>query len=252
MSCRNIHYKRLLPLYEADRLDDETRREVEAHILECPHCARELFDMLPVMEVIRELESPFPEALLVPRRWAFFSFRWQSLAALFLLVAMVSLLSLVVIPNLKYMPASLPTADLNRILRQMEQQQWVTVPEPAENGRMVSEAWRLYRAERYEDCLALIEGQLGQSANHMEYRVLAARCHLALKAPRRACDVLEDVEATPDDPFYDEMLFLKAQALLENGRVEAAVQCLILLVDRGEDYSVESKQILEMILEAKK
>lgn len=251
MSCRNVHYKRLLPLYEADRLDTETKKEVEAHILECPHCAREVYEMIPVMEAIRELESPFPEALVVPRRWAFLTFRWQSLAALFLLVVMVSLLSLVVIPNLKYMPVSLPTADLNRILRQMDQQQWLTVPEPVENGRMVSEAWRLYRAERYRDCLALTEQHIDQSVNHTEYRVLAARCHLALDEPRQARDALQAQETEPGDPFYSEILFLKAQALLETGRVEAAVQCLTLLVDRGEDYSAESHAILEMIQQAK-
>jgi hypothetical protein len=247
MSCRNIHYKKLLPLYEAGRLDGETRREMEAHLLECPHCASEYYEMIPVMETIRDMESPFPEAIPLPRRWTLFTFRWKAMAALFLLVTMVSLLSLVVIPNLSYLPRTLPTADLNRILKQMEEQQWSTVPEPVENGRLISRAWQLYRAERYEECLRLVAQQADDSANHAESRVLAARCHLALNQPDQAREVLLAYDAGPKDPYFTEILFLKAQAYLETGQVEAAVQCLTLLVDRGGEYSDESRQILEMI-----
>jgi len=247
MSCQKGKWKRMLSLYEAGLLDDSSIRNFESHILECPDCADELYDMMPVIESIGEMETPFIELAQPAPLWRIFSFRWTAVVAFVLLAVTITALTLVVIPNLKYLPQTMPSADLSRIFMEMEQRN----PEYDDPALLedpnFSEALKLYQENNLEDCLLKCDAILKKGRSLSGVVLLAARCHLRLKETHHALTLLTQYPVSPQDPNFQEYLFLKARSLLGSGHRQAAVNCFKKLVSLKGPYIREAERVLNLL-----
>jgi len=247
MSCSNVNFKRHLPLYEAGILDEKTRIEMEEHLLSCESCADEFYKMVPAIHMIREMESPFVLAEEQPLKIFGFSFRWTAVVAAAVLIITVSALSFVVIPNLEYFPQTSPTADFNQAFNRMEQHWSRICSSELERDPDVAAAWEMFQNNRFEDCLAVCQNILKEDSSRWTMVILGVRAQLQLNRPAAAVGLMERYPIPVENERYPELLFRKAQALIEMGDRRGALLCLDRLMGIDGPYKSEAKEMIQLL-----
>lgn len=246
MSCRDARHRQALPLYEAGLLDPEESRRFELHLLECPSCAQDLMDMLPVVAAVREMRSPFEDELApVPIR-LFIRRHWATLAAAAAAVVLALVLYFHYLPQLDWRSASLPMADINHVLQEMSRH--IREGYPADSGPpAVRPAAEDYQAGRYREALEKSSLLLQQGSREPAVVLLAARCHLALGQPGHALSLMAAHPVGSGDPAYADQLWLEAEAYLRLRRPEAARPLLVQLSARPGPYQASARRLLDLL-----
>jgi hypothetical protein len=247
MSCSNVDFKRQLPLYEADLLDEKERSELENHLLSCDSCAEEFYKMLPAIRMIREMESPFVCADHKPMTTFGFSFRWTAVVAAAVLIIMVSGLSFVVIPNLEYFPQTPPVADFNQIISRMEQHWNKICASELERDPDVALAWEMFQNDRFDDCLVVCRKILEKDSSRWTMVILGVRAQLRLNRPADAVRWMDRYPVPAESERYPEFLFRKAQALIETGDQRSALLCLDRLMELNGPYKSEAEEMIRLL-----
>ena len=246
MSCREARYRKNLPLYEAGLLDPEESRRLEAHLLECPDCALDLVDMLPVVEAIREMRSPFEDELAPVPFWLFVRRHWVAVAAAAAAVVLALALYFHYLPQLDWRSASLPMADINHVLQEMSRH--TREGYPADSGPPdTRQAAVDFQAGRYAQALEKTRLLLLQGNREPEVVLLAARCHLALGQAGEALALLASHPAGPADPAYADQLWLEAEAYLRLRRPQEARPQLEQLASRPGPYQASARRLLDLL-----
>lgn len=245
MSCRDARFRKALPLYEAGLLDPEESRRLEAHLLECPDCAQDLVDMLPVVEAIREMRSPFEDELAPVPFWLFVRRHWAAVAAVAAAVVLALALYFYYLP-LDWPSARLPMADINHVLLEMSRH--TREGYPADSGPPATRQAAVdFQAGRYAQALQKTRLLLLQGNREPDVVLLAARCHLALGQAGEALALLVDHPAGPGDPAYADQLWLEAEAYLRLRRPQEARPQLEQLANRPGPYQASAKRLLDLL-----
>lgn len=246
MSCRDAKYRRTLPLYEAGLLDPEESRRFELHLLECPSCAHDLMDMLPVVAAVREMRSPFEDELAPVPFWQFVRRHWIAVAAAAAAVVLALALYFHFLPQLDWRTANLPMADINHVLQEMSRH--TRAGYPAESGPPdIRQAALDFQAGRYGEALEKASLLLHQGSREPAAVLLAARCHLALGRPAEALSLMAGHPAVPGDPAYADRLWVEAEAYLRLRRPQEARPLLELLAARPGPYQASARRLLDLL-----
>lgn len=246
MICPDSRHRRRIPLYEAGLLSPEESRQMESHILECPVCAHDLYEMQPVIEVIGEMGSPFEEATGRLTVGQFIRRHWMAVAAAATVAVMAFTLYFLYLPQLDWHASPPPTADIHRILQDMSRHVREAYP-PVTNGPDLRQSAAAYQAGRYAESLAAAQAVLRQDDRNSAAVLLVVRCHLALDQPDQALAVLAAHPFGPDQPDYADHLWLQSEALLRLQKPDAAVPLLQLLAAQPGPYQAPSRQLLRLL-----
>jgi anti-sigma factor RsiW len=246
MICEDSRYRRQIPLYEAGLLSPEENRRLETHLLECPACAQDLYEMQPVIEAIGEMRSPFEEESVPLTFWRFVRRNWMAVAAAATVAVVAFTLYFTYLPRLDWHASSMPTADINRILQDMSRHIREAYP-PVTDGPDLQRSAADYQAGRYAEALALAQAMLHRGNQDSAVVLLAVRCHLALHQPDQALAVLADHPVGPGQPAHDDQLWLQSEALLRLRKPAAAVPLLRQLADQPGPYQASARELLRLL-----
>jgi tetratricopeptide (TPR) repeat protein len=246
MSCRDARHRHSLPLYEAGLLDPVESRRFESHLLECPGCAQDLMDMLPVVSAIREMRSPFEEELAPLPFWLFVRRHWAAVAAAAAAVVLALTLYFHYLPQLDWRSATPPTADINHVLQEMSRHAREGYPADTDPPG-IRQAAVDFQAGRFPQALDKSQLLLRQGSREPAVVLLAARCQLALGQPGPALALLADHPAGPGDPAYADQLWLQAEAYLRLRRPQEAKPLLEQLAARPGPYQASARRLLGLL-----
>ncbi len=266
MKCINPAIGKLISRYEFGQLSEEERIAFESHILDCDYCFQSLYEMAPVVELMRQNPQLFIKALTAEegasigaKVGGIWSELWSRIRKAFAPIPKPVWLTAPIVAVALMVTAIHLTAPAKNYseLARIEPLPYIPIAmrageAPAESERLFQRGMKFYAVEKYPEAIGELSLVVMKEPNNAEAHFYLGLCYLLSHQADSAIVRLEKAIEHGGDTFLEKGHWYLGNAYLLQGEGGKALAEFDKVVELAGDYEWEAREIMKEIEEIKK
>ena len=261
MKCVDPAIGKLISLYEFGQLTEEERKAFEVHLLNCDFCFQSLYEMSPVVELMRDNPESFLQALSVEKGvpvgakvkgvWDSLRFHLTEAFApipkpVWVAASVVAVAVLLLISVLTRQP------DKYSELARIEPVQYVALAmrageSPSESEKLFKQGMEFYAAGKYPEAVGKLSLAVAKEPKNVEAHFYLGLCYLFSQAVDSAIVHLEKAIELGDNFLAEKCHWYLGNAFLLKEEPEKALAEFRKVLEFEGDYWFKAQRMIAEI-----